>query len=333
MEQQINHPTAMADLPDRSSAMDDTTISHHHTGSRVAMPLKVTAPRTAGSSPSQDRFTAAPGHESVPTGDGPYLEVSLIIPARNEEHRLRSCIEAYWRTFETRYETRFEIIVVTNGCIDNTVAIANEAARTRPNLRVHDIPHAAGKGAAVLEGFRQARGDHLLFADADAATSAVSLLELVAALERCDIAIGSRRLPGSVVLQPQSILRRLCGALFLVAVRFLFGLPYRDTQCGAKALRRGPASELAACVRESRWAFDVDLLLTARALGLRIVEQPVTWANDGSSGLRILPTAFEVARSLRRIRRHHAGPDVSRGGHRQSSPVVRAAPLNDMEQR
>lgn len=150
MEQQINHPTAMADLPDRSSAMDDTTISHHHTGSRVAMPLKVTAPRTAGSSPSQDRFTAAPGHESVPTGDGPYLEVSLIIPARNEEHRLRSCIEAYWRTFETRYETRFEIIVVTNGCIDNTVAIANEAARTRPNLRVHDIPHAAGKGAAVL---------------------------------------------------------------------------------------------------------------------------------------------------------------------------------------
>lgn len=325
MEQHGHLPELANPMP---SVVDSVTASPHRVGSGRAP-----SPIAAAPSPSRDRAAARGGHTTAAIGDAQQMELSLIIPARNEEHRLRRCLEAYWEAFEARYGENFEIIVVTNGCTDNTVAIATEAAHARSNLRVHDVPHAAGKGAAVLEGFRQARGDYLLFADADASTSAASLLELAAALNQYDIAIGSRRLPRSVVLQPQSFLRRFCGALFLVAVRLLFGLPYRDTQCGAKAFRRVPALELAALVRELRWAFDVDLLLTARALGLRVVEQPVAWANDGSSGLRILPTALEVARSLRRIRRDHARPGILWGRHRSPSSVMRATPLNDMEQR
>ncbi len=334
MVEQDDHLPVMAG-PAVPAVADVTTVPPCRPDGRIAASLAVAATPGGSAAPSRsrERIIARRGHETVSLEEAPHIELSLIIPARNEEYRLRGCIETYWEAFETRYGAGFEIIIVTNGCTDNTVAIATEVARDRPNLRVHDVPQAAGKGAAVLEGFRQARGDYLLFADADASTSAASLLELAAALDRHNIAIGSRRLPGSLVLQPQSSLRRFCGTLFLVVVRLLFGLPYRDTQCGAKALRRGPALELAAHVRELRWAFDVDLLLTARALGLSIVEHPVTWANDGSSGLRIVPTALEVARSLRRIRLAHAGSGVLQGEYRSPSSAVHTTLLNDMEQR
>jgi len=239
------------------------------------------------------------------------MKLSLIIPARNEEQRLLGCIDLYSQALEAHYGACFEILVMANGCTDRTVEVAISAAQKRSYIRVYDIPEAAGKGAAVLEGFRKARGQYVLFADADASTSADSLLDLALLLEKYDIAIGSRRLANSVTLQEQPRLRRICSTLFLHVVRFLFQLPYRDTQCGAKALRHDAAQTLAACVQEKRWAFDVDLLLTARALGLQVVEAPVVWTNDGKSGLKLLPTAIEIVRSLRRIRRSHANKTVT----------------------
>lgn len=234
------------------------------------------------------------------------MDLTLIIPARNEESRLPAGLAAYWSALAERYGDRFEIVVVTNGCTDRTVAVAEDAARSLSRVRVHDIPAAVGKGGAVLEGFRQARGARVAFADADAAVAAASVLDLVTRLDDHDIAIGSRRLPGSAVLRPQSPVRRACGALFTGAVRSLFDLPYRDTQCGAKAFRREAAARLAARVEETRWAFDVDLLLTAATLDLRVVEVPITWTNGAGSGVRIIPTALEILGSLRRMRRRHA---------------------------
>jgi hypothetical protein len=158
----------------------------------------------------------------------------------------------------------------------------------------------------VVEGFRQARGARVLFADADAATPPASLLELLAQLEHADIAIGSRRLSESVILQRQPLPRRIFGHLFAGTVRTLFGMPYRDTQCGAKAFRLAAARRLATVVTERRWAFDVELLLWARTFNFRVIEHPVTWADGAGSKLRITKTLTEVVQSLWRLQRQQA---------------------------
>ena len=112
----------------------------------------------------------------------------------------------------------------------------------------------AGKGGAVLEGFRRARGRYVAFTDADAATAAESLVELVRGLRTHDVVIGSRRSPRrSIITRAQPPARRLLGHLFAGVARVLLRLPYRDTQCGAKAFRAEAAQILAELVREQFW--------------------------------------------------------------------------------
>ncbi len=127
------------------------------------------------------------------------LALSLIIPAHNEEERLGHTLDRYGAAFRQRYGANFEVIVVANGCTDKTPQLVREASVTFPQLRLVDMPEASGKGGAVLEGFRQARGARIVFADADAATATESLFALIDDLDHDDISIGSRHLPGSVI--------------------------------------------------------------------------------------------------------------------------------------
>lgn len=240
------------------------------------------------------------------------MQLSLIIPAHNEEHRLIPTLTAYLDAMDRRYGTQREIIVVANACADRTADLAREAAATREGIRVIDIPEAVGKGGAVLAGFRAARGSYVLFADADAATSPESLLDLADDLEQYDIVIGSRRLPSSTITHRQPLRRRMLGHAFASTVRVLFGMPYQDTQCGAKALRRDAAYQMADLVQERRWAFDVDLLLSARLSGLSVAERPVTWADQQGSSLRPFSTAGQVVPSLWRLKQRHVAAQLTR---------------------
>jgi glycosyltransferase involved in cell wall biosynthesis len=226
------------------------------------------------------------------------LRASLIIPAYNEEDRLPQTLETYGEAMLHRFGDDFEILVVANGCVDNTVGVATKAAAVTPQIRMVDIKEPVGKGGAVLEGFRRAHGDSILFADADGATTAESLLGLLDHLDRYDVVIGSRRMSNSVITQPQPLARRMCGWGFATTVRFAFGTPYRDTQCGAKAFRRDAAHCLSRVVSETRWTFDLDLLLSAARYGLTVHEHPVVWADRVGSQLRYGSTTAEVLRAL-----------------------------------
>lgn len=226
------------------------------------------------------------------------MRVSLIIPAYNEEKRLPGTLMVYQEAMRRRFGDDFEIIVVANGCVDNTVGVATEAATASTQIRIVDIPEPVGKGGAVLEGFRQAYGDCVLFADADGATAPESLLELVDRLDRYDVVIGSRRMTGSIINQRQPRFRRMVGWSFAKTAQFFFGMPFKDTQCGAKGFRRSAARRLAQVVSETRWTFDLDLLLSAIKLGFSVYEHPVVWADCAGSRLRYGSTASEVLRSF-----------------------------------
>ncbi len=241
------------------------------------------------------------------------MNCSLIIPAYNEEQRLSSTLHQYAAALRARFGTQFEILVIANGCTDGTAAIARRMATQYLEIAVVEIPDRVGKGGALLAGFQIARGARIAYTDADGSVEPASLLALCERLANVDIAIGSRHLDSSAIGQAQPLTRRLAGTAFRVTVRRLFGLPYRDTQCGAKALRREAARTLATLVTERGWAFDVELLLAAGAEGFTIGEYPVTWSDVVGSRLRFLPTLIELGKAFARMHKRWGldAPDVS----------------------
>jgi glycosyltransferase involved in cell wall biosynthesis len=238
------------------------------------------------------------------------MDVSLIIPAHDEECRLIATLDLYDGALAA-HSGAYEILVIANGCTDGTAQVARDYARARPQIKVLEIPEKIGKGGAVLAGFQWAAGKRVAFADADGSTAPQSLLELLAWLDDYDVVIGSRRMAASVIERRQPLMRRLFGTAFAIAVRALFGTPYHDTQCGAKAFRRDAALLLSRAVQERRWAFDVDLLLASALLKLTIIEHPVVWADSPGSRLRIAPTLREVTSAFWRLKRRYAGGSLS----------------------
>lgn len=262
-----------------------------------------------GTALSSEVDVVHPRHPQPLTGaarlPGGGIRLTVVIPAHNEEGRLTKTLRAYGAAITDRFGEACEIVVVANACTDRTVQVA-EALRTElPMVRVVDIPGRIGKGGAILEGFRTARGDAVVFADADGATDATSLLNLLDGLDTHDVVIGSRRLRGSRIVRAQPLRRRIFSRAFNAAARGVFGLPFGDTQCGAKAFRSDAASRLSGLVIETRWSFDLDLLLCARRSGLSVGERPVVWADVEGSKLAAWRTAREVLSSFWRLWNRH----------------------------
>jgi dolichyl-phosphate beta-glucosyltransferase len=169
-------------------------------------------------------------------------------------------------------------------------------------LAVLTVPHG-GKGAAVRAGMLAARGDVIVFADADMATPPEELTKLVAALDGHDLALGSRIQPdGSDMRATQPGYRRLLGKGFhLLASIWVVG-PVNDTQCGFKGFTRPVARDLFAQQRITSIVFDVELIYLARRRNYRLAIVPIQWFNKRGSRMRAnLGMAVRVAWDLFRI--------------------------------
>lgn len=199
--------------------------------------------------------------------------LSIIIPAKNEATRIGSTLEKLC-SFLKKTKTNAEVIVVNNG-IDPTPAVVREKKKQYPFIRLLDFPKPLGKGHAVREGFKAAKGDAVV-CDADGSWSPEEILKLTAALKDAEIAIGSRRLPESRVYN-LPLKRKLASTAFAAVVSLLFGLGIRDTQCGFKAIRRSAYKKMLPLLKVDLFEWDVELLLVARQLGLRVAEIPITW--------------------------------------------------------
>jgi len=228
---------------------------------------------------------------------------SFIIPAYNESERLATSLPKVFAYIRER-QLQAEVIVVNDGSSDDTAEATRSFASKYPEIRLLENPGNRGKGYSVRNGMLHANGDVLLFTDADLSSPIYEATKLFAAIEQgADVAIGSRWLDGSVVTYPQPLQRRVFSRLFNASVRSLFGLPYHDTQCGAKAFRRAAALQLAGVVMEKRWTFDVDLLVCSRFLGLDVSELPVVWADQAGSKLNVTKTLREVVSALWNMKR------------------------------
>jgi glycosyltransferase involved in cell wall biosynthesis len=236
------------------------------------------------------------------------LRLDIVIPAHNEERRIGPTLRAYRRACQ-HPDIRF--IVALDSCTDATAAVVDRHAREDGRVRRVDYAKL-GKGGVVLETFERSDADFVAFVDADGATPPRELLRLVDASDGAGGAIASRRHPASVVPARRPLSRRVASAGFAFGVRRLLGLPYRDTQCGAKVLRRDVVRDVLPSVRSRDLCFDVDLLVAARDRGHRIVEVPTIWIDQEGSRVRPVRDTRTMGGSLlrlwlrSRIRRGHA---------------------------
>ena len=228
--------------------------------------------------------------------------LSIVIPAYNEEHRLTPTLERYTAHFNRVYGERVEFIVVVNGSTDRTAAIATEFAGRDPQVRVIVEPGKIGKGGAILLGFRAARGELVGFVDADGATPPDAFDALVEHIGEADVIIASRWIPGSIVDPPQPLSRRMASRIFNGLVRLLFGVPIRDTQCGAKLIKGDILRRVLPDLGVTRWAFDVDLLFKLRRAGGRITEHPTVWRDVAGSKLNVVRASLEMFLAISRLR-------------------------------
>jgi dolichyl-phosphate beta-glucosyltransferase len=231
------------------------------------------------------------------------LDLSIIIPAFNEERRLPQTLDSIGTYLKTQ-SLRTEILVVDDGSSDGTVPLAASYAGQHANLRVLSNGKNRGKGYSVRHGMLEARGEFALFTDADLSTPIDELGKLLAALreQENDVAIGSRALNRNLILVHQSKVREQAGILYNYFVRWIMGIEFSDTQCGFKAFRMDRARIIFEQQRMERFGFDPEILFLARRYHLRVAEVPVRWSHDSGTKVNVAADGIQMLLDLLVIR-------------------------------
>ncbi|PVD34871.1 hypothetical protein C0Q70_06150 [Pomacea canaliculata] len=229
--------------------------------------------------------------------DPPSLDLSVIVPAYNEEKRLPVMMDESMEYLEERQKNNrsfsFEVLIVDDGSKDKTTQIALKYSEKYgvDKVRVLTLEHNRGKGGAVRLGMLSARGRHLLFADADGASQFKDLEKLETELKNLKtednvaVVCGSRAHLEKESVATRSLFRTFLMYGFHFLVWFLCVRGIQDTQCGFKLLTRPAADLLFRNLHVNRWAFDVDLLYLAQHFQIPIGEVAITWHEiEGHAG-------------------------------------------------
>jgi glycosyltransferase involved in cell wall biosynthesis len=204
----------------------------------------------------------------------------LLIPAYNEEARIEPVLREYAAFFQQHYAGEFQLLVVLNGCRDNTLGVVQRVAQEFPTVRWLDFPAPIGKGGALIEGLKFASHAEVVgYVDADGATGPAAVLQLIPYLEKADCVVGSRWLPGSVLLKAQPKFRQVISRCFHLIVEMLLRLHIKDTQCPCKLMHRAVVEKIHPSLRIADLAFDVNLLVAIKRSGFRLVEVPIQWTD------------------------------------------------------
>lgn len=227
----------------------------------------------------------------------------LLIPAYNEARRIDPVLSSYASYFQEHYAGDFQIVVVLNGCRDDTVDVVRRVAKRFGNIEFLEFRSPIGKGGALIEGLKRAPASELIgYVDADGATPPQAFLALVEACREVDCVIGSRWMKGARIHHAQPFKRRFASRVFHGLVQLFFRLNILDTQCGAKVMRRDAVSAVHSKLRITDMAFDINLLYSLRQAGYRIVERPTEWTDQLGSKVRLFKSSLSMLLSLIRLR-------------------------------
>ena len=236
----------------------------------------------------------------------------LLIPAYNEERRIEPVLRDYAQFFGENYSGIFYLVVVLNGCTDNTIGVVRRVAAEFPAIRALEFKEPIGKGGALIEGLKggaliegfklASHADLIGYVDADGATPPHEFLDLVKKIGAADCVIGSRWLPGAVLHVEQSSHRQFASRVFHKIVQWLFWLNIHDTQCGAKVMKREAVEKIHPFLHIADMAFDINLLVALKRAGFRILEVPTEWTDKAGSKVALGRSSLTMFLSVVRVR-------------------------------
>jgi glycosyltransferase involved in cell wall biosynthesis len=221
--------------------------------------------------------------------------ISVVILAHDEADEIGGLLDEF-SAFEG-----LELIIAEDASTDRTPDIVQEFARHNDNVMLSSSPVLAGKGAALRRGLALATGDVLGFIDGDASIHPGDFMRVAATIDQgADLAIGSRKLRGSIIAIPQPLSRRLSGSIYRTLARLLLDTTIRDFQCGCKAFRREVWEAITLTC--DGFAFDAELIAKAHRRGFTIVEVPITWSNKANSKVSLTRDTLAMLRCLLKTR-------------------------------
>lgn len=224
------------------------------------------------------------------------VELSVIVPAYNEEERLPMMMDEALEHLEERKKKlksfTYEVIVVDDGSKDKTTQTAQSYCNKygSDKIRVLTLAKNRGKGGAIRLGMFSARGRYLLFADADGASKFSDFTKLENEMKNMKkdssnraVVCGSRAHLEEESIAQRSFFRTILMKGFHFVVWFLCVRGIKDTQCGFKLLTREAAVLLFSNLHVERWAFDVDMLFLAQYFNIPVGEVAINWTEiEGS---------------------------------------------------
>ena len=222
-------------------------------------------------------------------------QVHIIIPAYNEENRIETVLSKYSNHFQNQ-----EIIVVCDGN-DNTSSIIKKLSETHSNIKLLNFNKRLRKGGALIEGLKEANGDKIGFVDADESVEPDDFKKMLDALSDADGVITSRRLKDSKILVKQPMERRIASKSFNIILKIIFGLNFKDTQCGAKVFKKEAIEDVLSELKTKGFKFDVELLWRLKKKGYKVIEFPITWKHSEGSSFS-LSNAPKMFFSLLKVR-------------------------------
>ena len=228
--------------------------------------------------------------------------LSIVIPAYNEEKRIpRTCERIISYLDNAGYSA--EVIIVDDGSTDRTVDVSVDILSTGVPVLVTGNAVNQGKGSAIRKGMLAARGEYVLFMDADMSTPIEELARLLPEMRKgYDIVIGSRKIPGADITVHQPRFREFLGKMFSLFSRIMTVWSINDFTCGFKCFRKSCVHDIFSRQKLDGWGYDTEILYIAHRLGLNIKEVPVHWCDSAETKVRLWRDVVLSATDLVRIR-------------------------------
>tara|TARA_B100000929_G_scaffold289207_1_gene279282 strand:- start:1675 stop:2454 length:780 start_codon:yes stop_codon:yes gene_type:complete len=227
--------------------------------------------------------------------------LDIVIPVLNEEKALPLAVKNLHKFCQSRlWGFSWDIVIADNGSTDRTVELAQELQANFHRVRYFSLDQR-GRGRALKKAWTESPADLRAYMDVDLSTDLMALPAALRASTQAEIVIGSRLLKNSIV-EKRTLKREITSRGYSFLFRAMFGVSFKDAQCGFKVISRRAAEDLLPLVKDNGWFFDTELLILAEKNNYKVTELPVRWTDDPDTRVKILKTAWEDIRGLCRLR-------------------------------
>ena len=215
------------------------------------------------------------------------IKLSVVVPLYNEKARFADGFAHYY-SYLLKQKYSWELIFVNDGSSDNTLDLIKNAAKENKSIKIITYAKNHGKGYAIIQGIKSAKGEYILFSDIDHSVPIVSIEPFFPYFEKgYKVVIGSRRVDGSKILVHQKPIREYLGRGFTLLVNLAISWGVKDATCGFKAFENSTAQKIFNLVKVYDWAFDAEMLYICKKFKIPFAQAPVSWSDAKGSRVKL----------------------------------------------